>query len=141
MARGPGFAAPRRNRARDRTRRPDKATAHQTPDRELGSQPLNPPAPSERRNPGRLPEGIDGSGVFADQCKPALRRMSTTYRDNLVKRLTPERLGSYLAEAGGSVPAAISLYEPPPADCNPGRLPEGIDGSGVFTDQCKPALR
>ncbi len=37
--------------------------------------------------------------------------MSTTSRDNLVKRLTLERLESYLAETGGSVPAAIRLYD------------------------------
>ena len=37
--------------------------------------------------------------------------MSITSQENLVKRLTPERLESYLAETGGSVPAAIRLYD------------------------------
>ena len=36
--------------------------------------------------------------------------MSTTSRENLVKRLTQERLGSYLAETGGSVPAAARKH-------------------------------
>ncbi len=37
--------------------------------------------------------------------------MSTTYEETLVKRLTKERLESYLAATGGDVPASIRLYD------------------------------
>ena len=63
------------------------------------------------RNPGRLPEGRDGSGVFRRTLYTGYTLMSRFNPQIIVERLTADRLASYLDDANGDVQAAIGLYD------------------------------